>query len=341
MPERTTAYNRGPKMRPFFELAREAGVDVEAELRKAGWNEQELLRPDVELEREASVELSRLIRRLCGDPLLGLRGAARFEPADLDVLGFLVTQCEHALSAMQAAGRYARLAGDALVSEVELSAGQVLLRLGLSGGRTQLPEVVDYHVGVAHVAFARLTGGRCQPIEVWLARPKPARARPWLDFFGCPVQFGAAVSTLVYREADARIPFDGASQRLKAILADSAAERLKRYVDCGDFVGQVRAALDVRLEGVESRATAIARALGLSERTLRRKLQAHGTSLREVAHGVRRQRALSLVRDSELTVSEMAQRCGFSDGAAFARAFRRWTGLAPVEAIRAQRAQRN
>jgi AraC-like DNA-binding protein len=341
MAERATAYNRGPKMRPFFELAREAGVNVEAELHRAGWNEQELLRPDVELEREASVELFRLIRRLCRDPLLGLRGAARFEPADLDVLGFLLTQCEHALAAMQAAGRYARLAGDALASEVELSAGQVLLRLGLSGGRSQLPEVVDYHVGVAHVTFSRLTGGRCRPIEVWLARPKPARTRPWVEFFGCPVQFGAAVSTLVYREADTLIPFDGASQRLKAILADSAAERLKRYPDGSDFVAQVRAALDARLEGAEPHATAIARALGLSERTLRRKLKAHGTSLREIAHGVRRHRALTLVRDSELTVSEMAHRCGFSDGAAFARAFRRWTGLAPVEAIKAQRARRS
>jgi len=88
--------------------------------------------------------------------LLGLRGAARFEPADLDVLGFLLTQCEHALSAMEAAGRYGRLAGDAMVTEVERSAGQVLVRLGLSGGRSQLPEVVDYHVGVAHMTCSRL-----------------------------------------------------------------------------------------------------------------------------------------------------------------------------------------
>jgi AraC-like DNA-binding protein len=340
MSARTLVYNRGPKMRPFFDLAREAGVDVEGELSRAGWSEQELLRPDVELEREASVELFRLIRRLCRDPLLGLRGAARFEPADLDVLGFLITQCEHVLAAMQAMGHYARLAGDALASEVERDGRHVLLRLGLSGGRTQLPEVVDYHVGVAHVTFSKLTAERCRPIEVWLARPKPERPRPWADFFGCPVQFGAAVSTLLYREVDALIPFDGASKRLKAILVDSATERLTHVPDCDDFVARVRAVLDARLEGAEPTAAAIARALGLGERTLRRRLQAHGTSLREVTHRVRRQRALTLVRSSELTVSEMAHRCGFSDGAAFARAFRRWTGLAPGEAMQAQRARR-
>jgi AraC-like DNA-binding protein len=324
-------------MRPFFALAREAGVDVEAELQRAGWTAQELLRPDGEMEREASVQLFCLIRDLCRDPLLGLRGAARFEPADLDVLGFLITQCEHALSAMEAAGRYARLAGDALQSEVERSAGQVLLRLGLSGGRSQLPEVVDYHVGVAHMTISRLTGGRCRPVEVWLARPKPARVLPWEDFFTCPVHFSVDVSTLLYREADTLIPFEGASERLKAILADSAAERLQRCRENDDFVAHVRAALD-RLEGAEPNAAAIARALGLSERTLRRRLRAHGTSLREIAHSVRLQRALTLVRNSQLTVSEMAHRCGFSDGAAFARAFRRWTGLAPIEAIKAQRA---
>lgn len=339
MSERAPVYNRGPKMRPFFELAREAGVEVEAAMREAGWDIHAALEPHAELEREASVEVFRLIRDLCGDPLLGLRGASRFEPADLDVLGFLLTQCEHALAAMEALARYSRVAGDALLSEMERSAGQVLLRLGLSGGRTQLPEVVDYHVGVAHVMLSRLTRGRCRPLAVQLARPEPARERPWQEFFGCPVQFDASVSTLVYREADMLIRFDGASERLKAILADSAAERLKSYPKQDDFVAQVRAVLDQNLQAAEPNAAAIARVLRLSERTLRRRLREHGCSLREITHELRRQRALTLVRDAQLTVSEIAQRCGFSDGAAFARAFRRWTGLSPVEAIRAQRRQ--
>jgi AraC-like DNA-binding protein len=201
-----------------------------------------------------------------------------------------------------------------------------------------LPEVVDYHVGVAQLMLARLSGGRCRPIEARLARPKPARTRPWAEFFGCPVQFEAVVSTLVYCEADTLKPFHGASGRLKEILADSAAQRIKRYPKRDDFVSQVRAALEHRLEGAQPNAGAIARALGLSERTLRRKLNAYGTSLREVADDVHRQRALRLVRDSRLTVSEIAHCCGFSDGAAFARAFRRWTGGAPLEAIKAQRA---
>jgi hypothetical protein len=56
------------------------------------------------MEREESVDLFRLIRRLYPDPLIGLRGAARFDPADVDVLGFLLMHCEHALAAMEAMG---------------------------------------------------------------------------------------------------------------------------------------------------------------------------------------------------------------------------------------------
>jgi AraC-like DNA-binding protein len=327
-------------MRPFFELAREAGVDVQAELRKAGWSEAELLRPDVQMEREESVDLFRLIRRLYPDPLIGLRAAARFDPADVDVLGFLLMHCEHALAAIEAMGRYARLLGDAVVSEVERVEGRVVLRLGLSGGRTQLPEVVDYHAGAVHVMLSRLSDHGLRPIQVWLARPRPADVRPYGDFFDAPVRFDAVMSTLTYREADALVPFAGASARLKQILAEHAAGVIERYQNPDGLVGCARALVDQSLGVEEPSARTVARALGLSERTLRRRLRDERTGFRELVDDVRRERALVLVRDSDLNVSELAHRCGFSDGAAFARAFKRWTGHSPARVIRASRTPR-
>jgi len=73
----------------------------------------------------------------------------------------------------------------------------------------------------------------------------------------------------------------------------------------------------------------IARALGYSRQTLYRRLKAEGATFEEVLDGLRRRVALRLIREEGLAVKEAAWRLGFSDPAAFSRAFKRWTGGSP------------
>jgi AraC-like DNA-binding protein len=75
---------------------------------------------------------------------------------------------------------------------------------------------------------------------------------------------------------------------------------------------------------------------GVSERTLRRRLAEAGTSYRALIDDVRKERALALLAE-DANVSLVAQRVGFADATAFARAFRRWTGRQPSEHLRALR----
>lgn len=75
----------------------------------------------------------------------------------------------------------------------------------------------------------------------------------------------------------------------------------------------------------------VARALGYSRQTLYRRLKAEGTTFEEILEALRRRVALRLVRDDGLSVKEAAWRLGFSDPAAFSRAFKRWTGSNPSE----------
>jgi AraC-like DNA-binding protein len=73
----------------------------------------------------------------------------------------------------------------------------------------------------------------------------------------------------------------------------------------------------------------VARALGYSRQTLYRRLKAEGATFEEVLDGLRHRLALRLIRDEGLSVKEVAWRLGFSDPAAFSRAFKRWTGVTP------------
>lgn len=94
---------------------------------------------------------------------------------------------------------------------------------------------------------------------------------------------------------------------------------------------QLERRLEAQLESGDIGIDRIARDLGKSRQTLYRRLKAEGTTYEQILDGLRRRLALRLVRDEGLSVKEAAYRLGFSDPAAFSRAFKRWTGTSPGE----------
>lgn len=95
------------------------------------------------------------------------------------------------------------------------------------------------------------------------------------------------------------------------------------------FRREVERRLEPILASGDVRIGRVARDLGCSRQTLYRRLKAEGVTFAELLDGLRRRVALRLVRDEGLPVKEAAWRLGFSDPAAFSRAFKRWTGKSP------------
>ena len=92
---------------------------------------------------------------------------------------------------------------------------------------------------------------------------------------------------------------------------------------------RVRAAIATSLDDGEAALEQVATKVGTSARSLQRVLHDHGVSFKELVDEMRRDRALTLLRDSELSINEVAAKVGFTDPTAFFRAFRRWTGTTP------------
>jgi AraC-like DNA-binding protein len=95
------------------------------------------------------------------------------------------------------------------------------------------------------------------------------------------------------------------------------------------FRREVERHLESLLASGDVRIERVARELGYSRQTLYRRLKAEGVTFAELLDGLRRRVAIRLVRDEGLPVKEAAWRLGFSDPAAFSRAFKRWTGKSP------------
>jgi AraC-like DNA-binding protein len=104
---------------------------------------------------------------------------------------------------------------------------------------------------------------------------------------------------------------------------------------------KVRLQLCAQLEGSQAGAAPLARALGMSERTLRRRLQDHATSYQQLLDDVRSEQARTWIEQSDDTLEAIAGRLGFADTSSFFHAFKRWTGTTPAQFRRRQRGERS
>ena len=163
--------------------------------------------------------------------------------------------------------------------------------------------------------------------QIELSYPAPPHAARYDEWFHAPVSFGHGEPAVVIPTdwlalecplADP-VTFDAARRRLAA-----GAWRLQ---DGHALAGRVEHLLAIRGDDLD--ATAVARVLCVSRRTLARRLREGGTSYRAIADASRRQRAEALLRERHVDVAEVAYALGYGDPANFGRACRRWFGTSP------------
>ncbi|HYD39250.1 MAG TPA: AraC family transcriptional regulator ligand-binding domain-containing protein [Anaeromyxobacter sp.] len=167
--------------------------------------------------------------------------------------------------------------------------------------------------------------------EVRLSGPTPPRPTRHAALLGAPVSFGNAVAALRIPAAAWRAPMPWANPGLLATLRELAEHAGLGGAEGEDVAVQVRSRLRLLLPEGRASAAEIAEALGLSERTLHRRLRDEGATFRGVLEAFREAEAERLLSAGRLPLGEVALRLGFSDQTAWNRAFRRWKGMSPTE----------
>lgn len=150
------------------------------------------------------------------------------------------------------------------------------------------------------------------------------------SYFGCPVQFGASRNALVLDVADLDRPFPGHNRELLDMLNPVLSAALAEAITPATISQRVKMALKRILASGCPNIAAVARDLGMSERTLQRRITEENTSFRQLMLETRQEMVRHLLAESSIEINEIACLLGYEDTNSFYRAFRSWEGTTPA-----------
>jgi AraC-like DNA-binding protein len=319
------------------------GADHAALMARAGLGPADLENPDSRLPFKTYITLMRAAQELCADPALALHFGEAVDLAELSIVGLIMNASATMGDAFAQMQRFGRL-----TLETEgLSAGprfQITLRDGqmwmvdTRADPNAFPELTEG-------AFARLVCGprRFLPaphvLEVQVTHPAPTYRAEYERIFQCPVTFSSGWNAMRLDSRAATWPVALQPRYVFGVLTERADGLLQELQGQKTVRGQVEAVLLPLLHTGEVSADEVARALGYSRQTLFRKLKAEDATYQQVLDALRRRMALSYLTGAKVSVNETAYLVGFSEAAAFSRAFKRWTGKSPREVRPARTAE--
>ncbi|WP_184397098.1 AraC family transcriptional regulator [Rhizobium sp. BK650] len=189
----------------------------------------------------------------------------------------------------------------------------------------------------ADVTFAAIlelgrrgTGRHIRPLRAEMVRQGPV-SEAHRSYFDAPMRTGCPENALVLDRDDLDLPFAGHNPELLAILEPALAASLGEIEAQSSLSQQVKILIKRRLASGRPDVADVARELGMSERTLQRRITAQGSSYRGLLDEARQELGRRLLSDEQNGIEEIAFLLGFQDTGSFYRAFRSWEGVTPAQ----------
>lgn len=279
---------------------------------------------------DASVDRAwRVAAELTEDDAIGIHVAESIPRGALDLVEYAFRSSASVAAGLTRLARYGRIISDRLSARVEATGGglQFIVRDAVSTPIHQAR--IEFAIAV-FVKLARdASGANIRPLQICFAHEAPRDLSEHRRFFQCPVQFSAGATTLLLDAVDAKRELQSADPALAEIIRKRLEKVLASREQKDSFAGRVHRVLLDRMGHRDLTASTVAQLMGVSRRTLTRRMADEGTSFRQLLDQARAELAQALLRDRSLSIADIAFFLQYSEPAAFHRSFRRWTGQTP------------
>jgi AraC-like DNA-binding protein len=316
--------------RAAYAAAKKARLDVQALLRSADLTPLQAEKPDIRIPVRSQIKLLNEVASALPDDLLGVHLAQSVDLRELGLLYYVVASSEILGDALMRVARYSAIHNEG-----------VLLRLRQ---RNQRISIAFDHVGVARVSdrhqiefFAAIllrmcraiTGQRVVPEQVRLTHRRSDRAE-LAALFACDIEFGAGADEIVFAPLARDIRIVNADPYLNSLLLRYCDEIIaQRRVKSGSWRTKVQNTIVPLLPHGEATIENVAQRLGVSQRTLARRLASENVTFSSILNELRCSLAKRYLQERELKITEVAWLLGYQEFSAFSHACKRWTGASP------------
>jgi AraC-like DNA-binding protein len=318
-----------PAINQYLKSAQACGVDYLPLLAQVGIDAEILRDNNNHIPVDAMEKLLELLIAESGDDCFGLHASRFTEPASYSVLGYICMNCSSLRTIQAKIPIYEKIVGDMGVTSVDIADGFALQSWHCKFNSPSAKRHEVEHVLGSWVTYARNFLNFEPHDAVWFEHEPPADPAMLADYaevFGCEVLFNQAASGLRIKESKLDVPLPQANEKLLDMLLEHATRLLAEITQNHLVSDQVKSLLRLMLKQQTPSSTVIAEKLGISSRTLQRKLGEEGTHYTDVLNELRLELALYYLKNTQLSLDSIAYELGYAEARSFYRSFKQWTG---------------
>ncbi|WP_298562989.1 AraC family transcriptional regulator [uncultured Aliiroseovarius sp.] len=306
-----------------IDCGRSAGVDMDALLHTLGIPPDDLDRLTAEQFGQIWLELSFRMQ----DEFFGL-AARPMRPGSFTILGHATRHAPNLEVAMARALRFLTIVLEDPAGKLSIDGRHAMVELSEQG---PVKSAFSYRLyfTILHALNCWLIGTRIPIRHIQFPCAEPTSTNDYGDFFGVPVRFNADCAQMLIERKYLRKPINRSDRALKRFLKSAPTAFLTGYRHGDGIKAQIIKELSAGTTDAWDSVDAMAEKLGMSTSTLHRRLKEEGQSFGEIKEERRRNLAISLLKKTDLPVSEIARQVGYAEPSAFFRAFNRWFGTTP------------
>ena len=308
----------------------ERHMPVDRLLKACGLTRAQVNDPECRIAFRKHAALLTAAAETTGDASFALRFATTLEPRQAGPLGFIVLSSQTLGDALRNLRRYQRVLSEGAGAHIESDGETTALCLEIYDPRVEDSlQAAEFVIGGALTLCRRLAGVDLSVERVEFAHGRHGRMSDYRSLLGVPFVFNQPRSCIVMKNAMLQLPLRTADDKLLAALTRLCRQTLGDQPDDFDLVYQVRRHITELLPSGEPAMDRVAAELGMSSRTLARRLADQEVSYRELLDQTRHQLALRYLKSDALRPSQIAYLLGYSEPSGFHHAFHRWTGQPP------------
>jgi AraC-like DNA-binding protein len=318
--------------RAAYARAMQSGLHLEPLLQRAGLTVQQVEDLEIRIGVGNQIKLVDLIANSLPDEFLGIHLALEVELRELGLLYYVQASSDTLGQALKRLARYSSIQNEGVKIKYREHKEVTIAFEYANVGRWKDRHQIEFFVALLVRLCRHFCDRRLSPSCIKLAHRRKGVPVEVKAFFGCDVLFGNDLDEVVYREPVAYLPLSNADPYLNVLLLKYCDEALSaRSRTEKSWRLSVENAIVPLLPHGEPRIAEISQRLGVSQRTLVRRLAAEGSTFTGVLEGLRFDLAKRYLQEPDLPISEITWLLGYGQVSAFDHAFKRWSGQTPKQ----------